>query len=242
MDSSNTTKPTEPTSTLTQVKPNVYLITLESKQITWGLLKSIHEHLDVLDKVKTPLALVTTSSFDNCYNEGIEFDIFLAEKYYFNSFLRQFMQLLARIMKLGYPTIAAINGHCYAGGTMLAMAHDFRFMRDDKGKFCMKEVEMGMPLCQGLLYPIRVKVKSSVAARLAIFAERFNQKECLEAGIVDRLVPIDQLVDLTISFGEKIAKDAPQRSIMRMMKTTLYQKAIDACEKQFLTEAKDVPM
>jgi enoyl-CoA hydratase/carnithine racemase len=44
------------------------------------------------------------------------------------------------------PTVAAVNGHAFAAGGMMMLAHDFRVMRSDRGYFCLNEVDLGLPL------------------------------------------------------------------------------------------------
>ena len=48
-------------------------------------------------------------------------------------------RLFARVLAFPRITVAAINGHAFAGGGMLALAHDFRVMRSDRGYFCLPE-------------------------------------------------------------------------------------------------------
>jgi enoyl-CoA hydratase/carnithine racemase len=43
------------------------------------------------------------------------------------------------------PTVAAINGHAFGAGSMLAIAHDFRVMRVDRGYYCFPEVDIRIP-------------------------------------------------------------------------------------------------
>ena len=46
-------------------------------------------------------------------------------------------------------TLLHVIGHCYAGGAVLAMCHDYRVMREDRGWFCLNEVHLNLLLYQG---------------------------------------------------------------------------------------------
>lgn len=73
-------------------------------------------------------------------------------------FPRVLNALLGRFLTFPIPTIAAINGHCFAGGFTLALAHDFRVMKQAEGKaqiWCaLNEIDFGANVsivwCNGL--------------------------------------------------------------------------------------------
>ena len=44
------------------------------------------------------------------------------------------------------PTMAIVSGHAFAGGMLLALAHDFRTMRSDKGFMCLSELNLDLPV------------------------------------------------------------------------------------------------
>lgn len=46
------------------------------------------------------------------------------------------------MLTLPMPTVAAVTGHAFGGGALLAMAHDWRVMRGDRGYFCFPEVDI----------------------------------------------------------------------------------------------------
>ena len=59
-------------------------------------------------------------------------------------------ELLARLLEIGVPTVAAIQGHAFAAGAMLALAHDERVMRADRGWSCLPEVDINIPFTPGM--------------------------------------------------------------------------------------------
>ena len=60
-----------------------------------------------------------------------------------------FSQLLTRLLTFPLPTMAVINGHTFAGGLFLALAHDFRTMRADYGFMCLSEINLDFPIPEG---------------------------------------------------------------------------------------------
>ena len=88
-------------------------------------------------------------------------------------------------MKTGYPTFACMNGHAYAGGFMLAMAHDFRLMKNDDSVCCMSEINIGAVLPRGMTQLIKDKCTPDVARDMMVFGAKLTSKECHDRRIVD---------------------------------------------------------
>ena len=51
---------------------------------------------------------------------------------------------MGRVITLPIPTICAVGGHAFGAGFMLALCHDVRLMREDRGFLCANEVAIGM--------------------------------------------------------------------------------------------------
>ena len=97
----------------------------------------------VLDEVDTtiadgePFAMVTTGS-DKFFTNGIDLDWMFgpeaqATPETIPDFLASMMRLWARVLSMPIPTVAAVNGHAFAGGAMFVLAHDHVLMRSDRG-------------------------------------------------------------------------------------------------------------
>jgi hypothetical protein len=68
------------------------------------------------------------------------------------------MALFARIMTNPIPTLAAVGGHCFGAGMMLALCCDAIFMREDRGNMCANEVELGFAIPEPELALFRHKL------------------------------------------------------------------------------------
>ena len=75
--------------------------------------------------------------------------------------LKQFLygmnRMFTRVLTFPMPVVAAIGGHCFGNGAILACACDFRFMRADRGFFCFPEVDVNIPFLPGM-YAIVARV------------------------------------------------------------------------------------
>ncbi len=103
--------------------------------------------------------------------------------------------VLARVLELGVPTVAAVNGHAFGAGAMLALCHDAVVMRADRGYWCLPEVDLGMELTPGELGLIRAKLPPAVANEALTTGRRYSGPEALAAGIVQRTAEVDDVLD-----------------------------------------------
>lgn len=98
-------------------------------------------------------------------------------------------QLLSRVLTLGRPTMAVIQGHAFGLGALLALAHDFRIMREDRGYFCLPEVDLGIPFTDGMSALARAKLPTASISAAMVCGERFNGANALKTGIVESIAP-----------------------------------------------------
>lgn len=78
--------------------------------------------------------------------------------------------MLARLVKLPMPTVAAVNGHCTAGGGFFALCHDFTIASSEKGLFFMNEIDLGLGFAEGMAKVLTY----AKAASEAIFLQILN--------------------------------------------------------------------
>jgi Delta3-Delta2-enoyl-CoA isomerase len=76
-----------------------------------------------------------------------------------------------------------VNGHAFAAGAMLATAHDFVFMREDRGYWCLPEVDLGLPLTPEMFRVVAAHLPSATLRDALLTGRRFGGIEALDAGI-----------------------------------------------------------
>ena len=110
-------------------------------------IDGINAALDDVERADGPAALVTKAS-GRIWSNGLDLD-YMATLDDVVSFVADVQRIMARLLELPMPTVAAIQGHAFAGGTMLALSHDVRVMRVDRGYLCLPEIDLGMPFGKG---------------------------------------------------------------------------------------------
>jgi enoyl-CoA hydratase/carnithine racemase len=140
------------------------------------------------------------------------------------AFIPRVHDLLARVLGIGVPTVAALQGHTFAAGAMLALAHDERVMRVDRGFFCLPEADIGIPFTPGMTALIAARLSPRVAHDAMVTARRYGGGDAAAAGIVDEAVEEDQVLPRAIERAAALAgKDT---TTMATIKQRLYARAI----------------
>ncbi|MFJ2478561.1 enoyl-CoA hydratase-related protein [Streptomyces sp. NPDC087659] len=148
-------------------------------------ITSINTLLDEVDKANAPRALVTTAT-GKFFSNGLDLDWLSAHTDQSDYYVDAVQDLLARILTLPMVTVAALQGHAFAAGAMLSLAHDFRVIRADRGYWCLPEAEIGIPFTVGMSALIQARLGPQVAHEAMITARRYGGQDALTAGIVDR--------------------------------------------------------
>jgi len=128
--------------------------------------------------------LITTGG-GKFYSNGLDLDWLMAHGDQTQSYVGRVQGMLARFLTLPVPTAAAVVGHAFGAGAMLALAHDFRVMRSDRGFFCFPEVDIRIPFTPGMAALIQAKLTPQAAVASMTTGRRFGGDDAASLGIVD---------------------------------------------------------
>lgn len=128
--------------------------------------------------------LVTTAT-GKFYTNGLDLDWLMANGERTDWYVGRVHALLARVLTLPIPTAAAVVGHAFGAGAMLAIAHDFRVMRADRGFFCFPEVDIRIPFTPGMTALIQAKLTPQAQVASMTTGRRFGGVDAAAFGIVD---------------------------------------------------------
>lgn len=150
-------------------------------------LDAVDAHLDAI-LAKGAQGLVTTAD-SKFYSNGLDLDWLGAHSDQGDWYVGRVQGLLARVLTLPIPTAAAVVGHAFGAGAMLAIAHDFRVMRDDRGFFCFPEVDIRIPFTPGMAALIQAKLTPQAAVASMTTGRRFGGVDAQAYGLVDATAP-----------------------------------------------------
>ena len=114
----------------------------------------------------------------------------------------------AALRSLAKPLIAMIRGYCIGGGLGVALSADLRIASDDS-QFAIPAARLGLGYGYGGVKELVNIVGPSFAKEIFFTARRFNAQEAKEMGLVNRVVPADELKKVTCDVAGIIAGNAP---------------------------------
>ncbi|MFJ7218035.1 enoyl-CoA hydratase/isomerase family protein [Amycolatopsis sp. NPDC098790] len=183
-------------------------------------LQRVHSTLDEVGDV-----LVTTGG-GKFYSNGLDLEWLTANGDKASEYVADVQELFARVLTLPVPTVAAITGHAFGAGAMLAMAHDFRVMRSDRGYFCFPEADINIPFTPGMAALIQGKLTPASAIAAMTTARRFGGPEALSFGLVDEVAAEGDVVKVASARVEALA--GKDRGTLGAIKATMFAPAVAA--------------
>ena len=187
-------------------------------------LDQFDEHLD--DAVRNGAAGLVTTAAGKFYSNGLDLDWLGAHGDQTQWYVGRVQGLLARVLTLPMPTAAALVGHSFGAAAMLALAHDFRVMRADRGYFCFPEVDIRIPFTPGMAALIQAKLTPQAAVSAMTSGSRFGGPDAAAIGIVDATAEEDAVVGAAINMLAALGAKDP--GTLGAIKNTMFATAVAA--------------
>ncbi|GFG53651.1 enoyl-CoA hydratase [Mycolicibacterium agri] len=189
-----------------------------------GFLEQFDAHLD--DALSRGAHAMVTTATGKFYSNGLDLEWLAAHGEQAQWYVGRVQALLARVLTLPIPTAAAINGHSFGAAAMLALAHDFRVMRADRGYFCFPEVDIRIPFTSGMAALIQAKLTPQTAVAAMTTGRRFGGTEAAAIGIVDATADEDAVTGTALNMLAPLG--AKDQGTLGAIKNTMFGPAVAA--------------
>jgi len=161
-------------------------------------LKELNEHVDAIESDSEIRGLIITSAKKSIFIAGADLKTLLKQAQ--NGKIRQFIgegqRIFNRLAALKIPTCAAIHGACAGGGYELTLTCDYRVASDDPAtRIGLPETTLGLIPAWGGATRLPRLIGAERAAKVILTGKLYSAEEALELGLVDEVVPREQLLD-----------------------------------------------
>lgn len=213
-----------------QAQDGVFVLRMNSGENRFNLpfVEALDAALDQVEQSAKPSALVTVGE-GKFYSNGLDLEWMAGPgREQAATAIARVHKLLGRLMTFPMITVAALNGHVFAAGAMLALAHDFRVMRDDRGFFCLPEADIQIPFTPAMDAVIRAKLSKKTAHEAMVTGRRYTAEQAVAADIVHAKASEAEVLSSAIALAKSYAgKHAPT---LTTIKRTMYRDVLAACE------------
>jgi len=149
-------------------------------------------------------------------------------------FSRLGQSVFSQIENIPKPVIAAVNGFALGGGCELSMACDIR-IASEKAKFGQPEVSLGILAGFGGTQRLARLVNPGIAKEMLFTGEIYDAQTALRIGLVNKVVPAEELMDVCKKMARRIASMGPVG--VRLTKEAVNQGQNMDIEKAFNLES-----
>ncbi|MCG8559125.1 MAG: crotonase/enoyl-CoA hydratase family protein [Hyphomicrobiales bacterium] len=172
--------------------------------------------LDLLDGIERDdgvRAVVITGAGDRAFSAGADIHEFSASikagvDVAVTDFVRRGQDMTARLESFSKPVIAAVNGIAFGGGCEITEAVHLA-VASDRAMFAKPEINIGIPPTFGGTQRLPRLAGRKRALELLLTGDPFTPDHALALGLVNRIVPHDDLMDATFELAERITRHSP---------------------------------
>ncbi len=225
--------------TIERKHDHVVVVTMNTNKVNAqnpAFFADLHEAFDRLDDEFADCAVVLTGT-GAVFTAGLDLD------HHFAMFARRSLKEIdawfeayratnLRLFTFPRPTVAAINGHAYAGGFITAIDCDHRIASDGALQFALNEVPIGIPMPAVYCEIIKYAIGQRAAAETTLFGRVYDLAAALRMGVVQQAVAPDKLIDAAVAWAALVPPDCfPAYAFSKRALQATTMAAIDAAAR-----------
>lgn len=169
------------------------------------LVQKLTETIQHQKKNSDVRALVLTSANEKFFAIGLDIpELFNLTQEEFAKFYHSYNSLCMDLYSFPKPTVAAITGHAIAGGCILTLCCDYRLIAEGRKLMGLNEIKLGVPVPYPGDCMLRELVGMQKAREITDIGDFYDSKALFQIGMIDEIVPIDQLYSRSIEKARKL--------------------------------------
>jgi enoyl-CoA hydratase/carnithine racemase len=173
--------------------------------INLSCVKALRATIEGIGSDPEVAGIVLSSSSANFFSIGFDIpELFDLSREEFGNFYRAVNQMCLELYALPKPTVAAITGHAIAGGCILALCCDYRFIAKGRKLIGLNEVKLGVPVPYPADRMLREIIGMRPAREVMEAGEFYSPEQALELGLVDRVLPLERVVEEAVEMADEL--------------------------------------
>jgi enoyl-CoA hydratase/carnithine racemase len=178
--------------------------------LNYALIDRLMQHLDLIEDDAAIRAVILTGVGDRAFSAGADIAEFsesikLGPDAAAKAFVRRGQAMTARLEAFPKPVIAAVNGIAFGGGCEITEAVHLA-VASDKATFAKPEINIGIPPTFGGTQRLPRLAGRKRALEYLLTGDTFSPQRAYELGLVNRVVPHDQLLPASFNLAERILR------------------------------------
>jgi enoyl-CoA hydratase/carnithine racemase len=170
----------------------------------------LHEAFDRLER-DHPESPVVLTGIGTRFSAGLDlaehFPLFAGDPAAVGAWFTDYRATNMRLFTYPRPTVAAVNGHAFAGGVITAAVCDYRVAVEDGARFGLNEVPIGIPMPAVYVRMLAYAGGEPLAARASLLGEIFTSAQAHALSMVHELAPAEHLLDRAVTLAERLPED-----------------------------------
>ena len=225
--------------TIERKHDHVMVVTMNTNKVNAqnpAFFDDLHAAFDRLEAEFGDAAVVLTGA-GAVFSAGLDFD------YHFPLFSRQSLAQIdawfaayratnLRLFTYPRPTVAAINGHAYAGGLITALSCDHRIASEGTLQFSLNEVPIGIPMPAAYCEIIKHRIGPAAATELILFGRIHDVAMAAKMGVIGKTAASGRLLDDAVAWAALVPPDCyPAYAFAKRALQATTMAAIDAAAR-----------
>jgi len=159
---------------------------------------------------RAPARSVIITAEGGIFSAGVDLlRVLDGEAAYVRQLLPALHDLCETVFSFPHPLVAAINGHAFAGGCIVACMADHRVMAKGPGRIGVPELLVGVPFPPAPLEIMRFVLPSQHLSRVMVGGVTYDAEAAREFGLVDEVAAPEELLDRAVAAAQRLAAIHP---------------------------------